>query len=195
MAILINIQCVQTKGKSSHDVLHLHSKRPETTQHALWMWWCHPGLCKAASGARPPAVIFISWGRHQMETFSALLAICAGKSPVAGEFPAQRPVTRSFDIFFDRSLNKRLSKQSWGWWFETPPRPLWRHCNVLINSSFVKTRFDGCIICLVTYNGYICGLLFLHMMSENLHIPGSVKYQLTHYLKAMSCVISAGPFS
>ena len=36
-----------------------------------------------------------------------------------GEFPAQRPVTRSFDVFFDRRLNKQLSKQSWGWWFET----------------------------------------------------------------------------
>ena len=49
-----------------------------------------------------------------METFSALLAICAGNSPVAGEFPAQRSDTRSFDIFFDVSLNKRLSKQSSG---------------------------------------------------------------------------------
>ena len=46
-----------------------------------------------------------------METFSALLAICAGNSPVPGEFPAQRPVTRSFDVFFDLRLNKRLSKQ------------------------------------------------------------------------------------
>ena len=53
-----------------------------------------------------------------METFSVLLAICAGNSPVNGEFPTQRPVTRSFDIFFDVRLNKRLSKQSWGWWFE-----------------------------------------------------------------------------
>ena len=69
------------------------------------------------------------WYRHQMETFSTLLAICAGNSPVTGEFPAQRPVTRSFDVFFDLRLNKRLSKQWWGWWFETPSRPLWRHCN------------------------------------------------------------------
>ena len=44
--------------------------------------------------------------------------------------PAQRPVTRSFDVFFDLRLNKRLSKQSWGWWFETLSCPLWRHCNV-----------------------------------------------------------------
>ena len=41
----------------------------------------------------------IAWWRHQMETFSALLAICARNSPVAGEFPTQRPVTRSFDVF------------------------------------------------------------------------------------------------
>ena len=46
---------------------------------------------------------------YQMETFSALLAICAGNSPVPGEFPAQRPVTQSFDVFFDLHLNKRLS--------------------------------------------------------------------------------------
>ena len=51
-----------------------------------------------------------------------------GNSPVPGEFPA-RPVTRSFDVFFDLRLNKRLSKQSWGWWFETLSRSLWRHCN------------------------------------------------------------------
>ena len=48
-----------------------------------------------------------------------------------GEFPPQRPVTRSFDVFFDLRLNKRLSKQSWGWWFETLSCPLWRHGNVM----------------------------------------------------------------
>ena len=67
--------------------------------------------------------------RHQMETFSALLALCAGNSPVTGEFPAQRPVTQSFDVFFDLRPNKRLSKQSRGWWFETPSRLSCRHCN------------------------------------------------------------------
>ena len=41
----------------------------------------------------------------------------------------QRPVTRGFDVFFDLCLNKRLSKQSWGWWFEMPSHLLWRHCN------------------------------------------------------------------
>ena len=72
-----------------------------------------------------------SWWRHQMEPFSALLAICAGNSPVTGESPAQRPVTRSFGVFFDLHLIKRLGKHSRGWWFETLSRPLWRHCNVL----------------------------------------------------------------
>ena len=70
-----------------------------------------------------------AWWRHQMETFSALQALCAGNSPVTGEFPAQRPVTRSFDVFFDLWLNKRLSKHSWGWWSETSSSSLWRHCN------------------------------------------------------------------
>ena len=49
-----------------------------------------------------------------METFSTLLAICAGSSPLTGEFPAQKPVTQSFDVFFDLRLNERLSKHSWG---------------------------------------------------------------------------------
>ena len=73
----------------------------------------------------------LSWWRHEMETFSALLAICVGNSQVLGEFPAQRPVTRRFYVFFDLRLNERLSKQSWGWGFETPTRPLWRHRNEL----------------------------------------------------------------
>ena len=47
-----------------------------------------------------------------------------------GEFPSQRPMTRSFDVFFDQRLNERLSKQSCGWWFETLSSPLWRHSNV-----------------------------------------------------------------
>ena len=69
------------------------------------------------------------WWCHQMEACSAWLDICAGNSPLTSEFPSQRPVTRSFDVFFDLRLNKRLSEQSWGWWFVTPLRPLWRHSN------------------------------------------------------------------
>ena len=59
-----------------------------------------------------------------------LLAFCAGNSPVTSNFPSQRPVTRSFHVFFDLRLNKRLHKQSWGWWFETPAHQISRHCYI-----------------------------------------------------------------
>ena len=72
-----------------------------------------------------------------METFSALLVICARNSPVTGEFLSQMPVTRSFHVFFDLRLNRRLSKQSRGWWSETPSRSLWRHCNEF--SAYINT--------------------------------------------------------
>ena len=73
-----------------------------------------------------------------METVSALLAICAGNSPVPGEYPTQRPMTRNFDL----RLNKRLSKQSWGWRFETPLRLLWRHRNgiIILRSALWKQK-------------------------------------------------------
>ena len=96
----------------------------------------HPSLTRKISPFWCPNVrpidlkLCYSWWRHQMETFTALLAICAGNSPVPDEFSAQRPVTRSFYVFFDLRLNKRLSKQSWGWRFETLSRPLWRHSSV-----------------------------------------------------------------
>ena len=65
---------------------------------------------------------------------SALLALC--------EFPWQRPVTRSFDVIFYLCLNKWLSKQSCGWWFETPLRSLWRHCNgiIIVNKRATATK-------------------------------------------------------
>ena len=73
---------------------------------------------------------FQSRWRHQMETFSALLVPCEGNWPVIGESPLQRPLTQSFDVFFDLRPNKRLSKLSRRWWYDTPSRPLWRHYNV-----------------------------------------------------------------
>ena len=71
-----------------------------------------------------------------------------GNSPVTGEFPSQRSVTRSFDIFFALRLNKRLSKQSWGWWFETLSRSLWRHCNAYLNPTKreLNVYFMGCAV-------------------------------------------------
>ena len=61
--------------------------------------------------------------------FPSYWPIFAGNSSVPGVFPAQRPVMLSFDVFFDLRLNKRLNKQSWGWWCEMLSRPLLRRCN------------------------------------------------------------------
>ena len=84
-----------------------------------------------------------SWGwwfetlSHQFWRPCNVLALCAGNSPVTGEFPVQMPVTRGFGVFFDLRMDKRLSKQSWGWWFETPSRSIWRHCNDTFFNSFI----------------------------------------------------------
>ena len=59
--------------------------------------------------------------------------------PLCGEFPSQSPVTRSFDVFFDQRLNKRLSKQSRRRWFETTSRSLWRHCNGIASGKLPST--------------------------------------------------------
>ena len=78
-----------------------------------------------------------------------------GNSPVTSEFPSQRPVTWSFDIFFDLRLNKRLSKQPWGWWFETPSRSLWRHCNDMHNSRdilHVMVTHDCCCYVYISWH-------------------------------------------
>ena len=67
-----------------------------------------------------------SWWRHQM---------------VTSEFPAR------FHVFYDLHLNKRLSKQWWGWWFEKASRSLWRHCddsNVLVSG---RRQFHCVIWC------------------------------------------------
>ena len=111
---------------SNSVLFYLKSK----TRRSLWND-VHIRTCVPEAGIKGSK---ITWWCHQMETFSALLAICAGNSPVRGEFPTQRPMMRSFDFFFDLRPNKRLSKQSWGWWFETLSRPLWRQCNEVITS-------------------------------------------------------------
>ena len=106
---------------------------PTLTVARRWVFIVNVGYTSCSvSDYRGPFFLSLkrkAWWRHQMETFSALLDICAGNSPVTGEFPVQRPVTRSFDVFFVLRLKNRLGIQSKRWWFETPSRPLWRHCN------------------------------------------------------------------
>ena len=71
-------------------------------------------------------------------------ALCAGNSPVTGEFPSQGPVTWIFDVSFGVHQDERLSKRTRCWWFETPWRSLWCHCNVIARGN----RQDGCLVIL-----------------------------------------------
>ena len=64
-----------------------------------------------------------------------------GNPPVTGGFPSQRPVTQSFDVFFELCVNKRWNKQSRCRWFETPSHSLWRHCNVTVKSQYAAVFF------------------------------------------------------
>ena len=95
------------------------------TVEYIYFEWCINGklIIYIPTSRGPILLAWNTWWRHQMETFSALLVTGPG------ELPTQRPVTQSFDAFFDLRLNKRLSKQSWSWWFETQSRTLWRQCN------------------------------------------------------------------
>ena len=79
-------------------------------------------------------ILSVQWVCYMMTSsngniFRVTGSLCAGNSPVTGEFPSQRPVTRSFDVFFDLRLNKQLSKQSRRRWYETSSCWLWRHYN------------------------------------------------------------------
>ena len=82
-----------------------------------------------------------------METFPRYWPLCGKFTGHQGDrwiwFPAQRPVTRSFDIFFDLRLNKRLSKQSRRRRFETPSLSLWRHCNTSNGTLCYVPHSDG----------------------------------------------------
>ena len=125
---------------------------------SLWIWFTlSPKWLRISPNSEPiyQQWVYVTirhnetpWWRNQMETFFALLAICAGNSPVTDEFPAQRPVTRSFDVFVDLRLNKRLSKQSWGWWFKTLTRPWWHRCNdretKAVHYRYVATVMGTC---------------------------------------------------
>ena len=80
------VTCVDPSMSPSIWLLHEYQY---TYQYEYWLMG--KGMSTSTS---------LTWWRHQMETLPALLAICAGNSLVSGEFPAQRPVTRSFDVFF-----------------------------------------------------------------------------------------------
>ena len=95
-----SIECCFTR----YHILRLNQNK--TTQ--TWCDFAHQDIYSRNDNTKIYYNHLTPWWRHQMETFSALLALCAGNSPVTGEFPAQRPVTRTFDIFFDLRLSKNV---------------------------------------------------------------------------------------
>ena len=148
-----------------------------------------------------------------METFSALLALCVGNSPVTGEFPAQKPVTQSFDVFFDLRLNNPLSKQSRDWWFETPSCSLWRHGNEYISvniyiymyqhKTVVTTLRWHCsyhsfvLIFGITQNCGICSAIAPYHCHDLSHryadcVVGKCDYGLNVVSNVCICVCSVG---
>ena len=80
-----------------------------------------------------------TWWRHQMKKIRFTGPLW-GESTGHRWIPLQRPVTRSFDVFFDLCLNKRFSKQSRRWWFETPSCSWWRHCNDIYSYDLTYTN-------------------------------------------------------
>ena len=107
--------------------------------HISFTKWCIGGFGQHVYDAMAMAIIYSgcahqSWDALNMMASSNENIFCVtGHLPwnllVTGEIPTQRPVTWSFGVFFDLRLNKRLSKQPRGWWFETQSWSLWRHCN------------------------------------------------------------------
>ena len=118
---VINLRPLSMKGLSCYKKAETLQSYPWQTIHFLlagflimcktslsqrmvaWLdWMIVNALAKLQNSTQvlnSTSIHFSPWWRHQMETFSALLALCAGNSPVTGEFPSQRPVTRSFDVF------------------------------------------------------------------------------------------------
>ena len=121
--------CLDLSGYQWFEIIQ---KAEEIARNLAALWWYSMGKImqdECIPILSPNEHKILSWWRHQMETSSALQALCVGNSPMTGEFPSQRPVTRNSDVFYDLRLNKRLCKQSGHWWFETPSRSLWLRCN------------------------------------------------------------------
>ena len=137
-------------------ILRSNGVTPRSTERIRWLVkWCRMRI----------GMVFTCW-RHQVEKkYSATLALCEGNPPVTGGFPLQRPVTRSFDVFFDLHLNKRLSKQSRRRWFVMLSRSLWRHCNDLFLSlcflvMFVAKDSDWVFVTRFFFSKYLSPVQF-----------------------------------
>ena len=125
-------------------------------QDSIWNWLINPimrGLCMC---------IIIMMTSSNGNIFRVTGPLC-GEFTGPGEFPAQRPVTRSFDVFFNLRPNRGLRKHSWGWWFKTPSHSLWRHCNDILPKLpplCVVMRKQG-LATLNIYKAFLCGSAYI----------------------------------
>ena len=145
-----------------------------------WSWYYYSNgaassaelIALSANRSNRSAAEQITRWRHQMETFSALLALC-------GDFTDHRwiPFAKASDaelwcLFSDLRPNKRLSKQSRFRWFEMPSRSLWRYCNEI---DRIVSRIDWSTLSKIdrTRQEWMDGIDFLTHWGRATHICDS----------------------
>ena len=164
---LITFQCQGNSRETNKNICHRDPLKPDNITTA------NRNTTKVNAYSMECTVISpgkVSMMTSSMEKNPALLALCAANSPVTGEFPAQRPVTRSFDVFFDPRLNKWLSKRSWGWWFDTPLRSLWRHYNEIWILTWVALFITNGDLSIIWWMPKYClGLTYQMFCKGELH--------------------------
>ena len=133
-----------------------------------WLWRQRPSQVKFLYVSVRINMMTLSNGN----IFRVTGPLC-GEFTGPGEFPTQRPVTRSFDVFLDLRLNKRLNKQSWGWWFETLSRPFWRHRNDIDKSGYTPWLYW--VHMLVAYLVSI-----IYRKPQNIY-PNPTKYRIIYF--------------
>ena len=146
--------------------------------------------CRNASGGVLKIISRKCWYLTMMSStngniFRVTGHLCGG---FTGEFPSQRPVTRNFAVCFDLCLDKRLSKQSRGWWFETPSRSLWRNCNAATKHDEAPTVriFHGMyyilewkVVCYINVDQAQC------CKTKSFHIPSGFTRDFTQLLGSL----------
>ena len=119
-------------------------------------------------GVFPYSLCVVLWEYMMMSSKGIIFRVTGHR---CGEFighrwiPTQRPVTRSFDAFFDLRPKKWLSKQWRRWWFEMLSRSLWRHCNENYEWIKMKYRWDKHYECqLELWLSSLCAAKFIDLV-------------------------------
>ena len=140
-----------------------HFKTPsdlygESKTESLWPWNVSPICCVV----------------HTYHSFDGVMMTSSNGNIFRVTGP--RPVTRTFDVFFDLRLNKRLSKQPRGWWFETQSWSLWRHCNVTMRPG----KHNRGPVMLVTIYGWLTRCSIVSYDGWDLGQHSSARYMYIH---------------